>query len=65
MKPNILGILSSVMSNKVIRNELMKVFIKNSQIASNEVQYTSYSVYQTGMNNAKIMLPSGVYKDGS
>lgn len=48
-----------------IRNELTKVFIKTSQIASNEVQWTRHSVYQTETNNAKIMFPLGVYQEGS
>lgn len=43
----------------------MKVFIKNSQIVSNEVQCIMHSMYQTEMNNVKIMFPLEVYKEGS
>lgn len=43
----------------------MKAFIKNLQIVSNEVQCTSHSMYQTGMNYVEIMFPLEVYKEGS
>lgn len=55
MKPNLLGILSSEMSNKAIRDELTKVVIKIHKLLVMRFDVPGiHSVYQTGINNPKI-----------